>query len=498
MEVQFEKEILNYLEPAVWENQNQELTQEVRLTEDLPDAGRVLGCWAQCILRSKEWRSGGMNAGGGVMVWTLYAPEDGGEVRCVEAWLPFQMKWSFPPTEREGLMCISCSVRSADARVISARKLMLRVCVGALGIAVSGAEAQIPQPGEVPMDVQLLQHTYPVTLPVEAGEKTVQLDEELELSSMAQGDRKILRCMVQPEIREHRIIGDRLVFRGNAKLQLLTVVNGAVRPETMDVPFSAFTDLDHEYDGEASAQIELAMTGLETEMTEDGHLRLKAGIAAQYMIWERKPLTIVEDAYSPRRDIRVQEQILMLPALLDRRMENCTAAAALHQAGGQTLDGICFAENPTQQMLDGEVHLTVPAFAVVLYQDPGGTAQGINQRMEAHVEVKADDGSRCLSCVREIGGVQILGTGENLECRCEIGLELRFLSGQGMTMVTGMELGELRPEDPDRPALILRRSAGERVWDIAKASGSTVDSIRAANDLDGEPAPGRMLLIPVQ
>ena len=56
MDMKFESEEIRFLRPVVWENQRQEQTQEIRLTDDLPDAGRVLGCWGQCILRSKEWR----------------------------------------------------------------------------------------------------------------------------------------------------------------------------------------------------------------------------------------------------------------------------------------------------------------------------------------------------------------------------------------------------------------------------------------------------------
>lgn len=64
-------------------------------------------------------------------------------------------------------------------------------------------------------------------------------------------------------------------------------------------------------------------------------------------------------------------------------------------------------------------------------------------------------------------------------------------------MVTGLELGEQRRLDPNRPSLILRRIGEDRLWDIAKASNSTVEAIRKANGLQEEPAPNQMLLIPV-
>ena len=64
-------------------------------------------------------------------------------------------------------------------------------------------------------------------------------------------------------------------------------------------------------------------------------------------------------------------------------------------------------------------------------------------------------------------------------------------------MVTGLELGELQQPDPNRPSLILRRSGGQSLWELAKTHGSTVEAIRGANRLETEPDETQMLLIPV-
>lgn len=497
MELNFEKELLSFLQFAAWENQNQELTQELRLTDDLPDAGRVLGCWGQSVLRSKEWRSGGMQASGGIMAWVVFAPEDGTQPRCMEAWIPFQAKWNFPAVEREGLMNISCSVCSADARVISARKLMLRFTLGCRGAAVYGAEAEMPKIGEVPPDVQLLEKTYPMTLPVEAGEKGVQMDEELEIAGLQAGS-KLMRCLVHPKIQEQRIIGDRLVFRGIARLQLLLWDGNGLRSEIMEQPFSAFSDLDREYEGELTAQIDLALTSLETELTEDGHLRLKAAIAAQYILWNRKMVTVVEDAFSPRREVRLQEQILMLPALLDHRQEKCRLSGVMHQNAGKWVDGVCQSENPVPEYRDGVLHMGIPGHGWILARDADGVLSGTHVSMTGNISMQKDEDGKILLTVLDASPVQLTSSGADTEAVCEMELDVRCLSGQGISMVTGMELGELREEDQNRPTLVLCRCTGQSLWEMAKLSGSTVDTIRIANGLEAEAEKGRMLLIPVQ
>ena len=93
MEMEFNRIPISYLQKLAGQLRSQEETLEVRLPDGMPDIGRVLGAWGQVIVRGKEWNSNHMAVSCGVMVWVLYKPEDGTEVRSVEAWLPFSMKW---------------------------------------------------------------------------------------------------------------------------------------------------------------------------------------------------------------------------------------------------------------------------------------------------------------------------------------------------------------------------------------------------------------------
>ena len=133
MELQFQKNICKYLNCVVREVQNTELTQEIRLSDGMPDIGRVLASWGQVVLRSKEWRGDTVTVTGGLMVWVLYAPEDGTAPRSVDSWIPFQLKWNLPLVDREGPVRILPILRFVDSRGLSARKMMVRAGGGAMG-----------------------------------------------------------------------------------------------------------------------------------------------------------------------------------------------------------------------------------------------------------------------------------------------------------------------------------------------------------------------------
>ena len=96
MELEFQKTEIPCLHTILRQVQTQEQTQEVRLSDEMPDIGRVLSCWGQVMLRGKEWRTGALSVNGGVMVWVLYAPEDGSAMQCLQTWLPMQIKCDLP------------------------------------------------------------------------------------------------------------------------------------------------------------------------------------------------------------------------------------------------------------------------------------------------------------------------------------------------------------------------------------------------------------------
>ena len=91
MELQWNSMPWTYLKSNVHQVMNQEQTLEVRLSDGMPDIGRVLCAWGQVMVRGKEWRGDDVSVNCGVMAWVLYAPEDGSQAQCVECWIPMDI-----------------------------------------------------------------------------------------------------------------------------------------------------------------------------------------------------------------------------------------------------------------------------------------------------------------------------------------------------------------------------------------------------------------------
>ena len=151
MKVEFPQKSIDYLRCIKSDVRHVEETQELRMPDQMPDVGRILCCWGQVLLRSKEWHDGAMTVSGGVMAWVMYMPEgESGIGQMVQAWLPFQTKWDLPPTKHDGTIRILPLLESVDARTTSARKIIVRANISLLGEAFVQDKVKVCVPDEVP------------------------------------------------------------------------------------------------------------------------------------------------------------------------------------------------------------------------------------------------------------------------------------------------------------------------------------------------------------
>lgn len=498
MEIKFNKVPVHCIRPVLTQVQSCEQTQEVKLPDGLPDIGRILGCWGQVIIRGKEWRRTSMSANGGVMAWVMYVPEDGTQPRVLDAWLPFQTRWELPESVEDGTMTVMPQLTEINGRNVSARKIILRAGVSLLGAAMEDTKQEIATPSDQPEDVQLLVKTYPAELPIEAGERLIQIEENMTLPSDKHAIDKIVCYELIPSVQEQKVLANRLVFRGKCIFRLVYLgEDGAVNQWQYEIPFSDFTELRYDHDTTATAWILPILTALEFDRQEDGQMQLRAGLAAQYTIFDRAVMRIAEDAYSPYRDVELQTELLKLPVLLDRRELEMPVTAHLNENTQQILDHSPRCAHPMLSANENGMCMKLSGQCQLLYRN--GECELATDTVRYGIDIPFDSADNndvqlwpgCL-----IAGDCTQGTSE-ITMRANLPVTAFTFAADAIQMVTGIEIGERKQPNPDRPSLILKRAGQEDLWSLAKKYGSTVDAIMTANHLTEEPAEGEMLLVPV-
>lgn len=498
MDLRFQKMTCQCLNPLFSQVQNTEQTQELRLSDGMPDIGRVLAAWGQPVLRSKEWGTDSVHIGGGIMLWALYAPEDGSEARCVDSWLPFSVKAELPEGIPQGKIRVQLLPRICDARSVSARKLMLRGGASVLVQAFHPEEqtvwnAEKPQEG-----VELRTVCYPLRLRREMGEKAFVMDEELSLPGSAPLPEKLIYYCLGPEITDQKVSGDKAVFRGNGNLHLLyRSEEGQLHSWDFPLTFSQFANLEADYGADARVEGMLCPTSVEVELDTEGHLRLKCGMTVQYLVDDLQMTELVEDAYSPARDLNLQQEILRMPVMLENRTQTLFAQQTIPVNMNLAADTRFLPEYPRVFPAGNGVALEIPGVFQMLYYDENGALQAAAARWEGRQELPAGENTGIWAQPLPTVQPQISLTENGVTLKNELPLSLSAAARQEIPMITAIEAGDQRQLDPNRPSLILCRAGDRGLWDMAKESGSTVEAIRKANGLKEEPAPGQMLLIPI-
>jgi len=446
------------------------------------------------LLRGKQWRSDSVSISGGVKVWVLYEPEDGSQPQCVESWVPFQMNWSIPDADRDGVVLACPMPPVVDARMLSDRKLMVRTNIRMQACAMVSNQMDLYTPEEMPSDVQTLQNNYPMLLPVEAGEKAFELEETISLPMSEQPLENVLRYTLEPVLAEYKLVADKLVLRGAVRLQMLYMgTDERLHSWNTELPFSQYTQLEDSYESGAQVMICFGTTDLEMEKGEDGALILKAGIVAQYIIYDQKQIPVVEDMYSPNRTVRLTVGQLRLPAVLDMQDAVFHPEASSKNTPIGIMDAVFLPDVPNMQMADDQRNTGLGGTFLLLETDDEGKLQTEAAHWEDHWTIAASADTDTKIMVLNIEPIQSMGD----TVRTELRIKALTTMQQPINVVTGAEIGEATEPDPNRPSLILCRIGEESLWELAKRTGSTVEKIRKLNGLDKEPPLGQMLLIPV-
>lgn len=488
--MEFSKSVIPCLRQFLCQTGNHEVTQELRLGEEMPDAGKVLGCWGQLLARGKQWRDRSVSFTGGCTVWVLYEPEDHSQPYMVEGYVPVQLQWDLPEQKENGDICVALRFAGLDARIVTPRKLMLRANIG------SQVRVYVPDQVEsyswknVPEDVQLLEKTYPVTLLRYAGEKIASPEEQFSLPSA----RKILCCCMNPKVTESRLSGGRLLIKGVGKLQLLCQgQDEKLFTADFDLPFSQLADVDPEFIEQGMADVVVCTTALEPELMEDGQLRVRADLVCQYGVYQRKELSYVEDAYSTLHDLSPVKEQLRLPVLLDQSRELVSAEINWEEDNADVVNSRLLTGFPQLRHQEDGMVMEMTGICQVLYYDRDGNLHSSNLPWTNTIPLAASDNCRICTSVTD-GDAPCVKHGSvtaNLE------LQELCMVGDEKTVVTGFQIGDEKRPDPTRPTLILRRAGNRDLWELAKAYGSTVDAIVNVNGLTDGPMEDAFLLIPV-
>ena len=500
MELLFETKSSEFLREAYYGTISQEETGETIVPDSYPDVGQILHAFGSVVLRGKDSRSGSVSLSGGIHGGVLYQPEDGSAPRALHLYMPFTVRMEHPALTERGLCDVDCRIRSADARMLNSRKVLLRVSLCGSAVCYEPAEEEQCR-WEGCEDLQLRTASYPVVRTLEYAEKPFPMTEEAELPAGRAPMAELVRYQADVDVQESRLLGSRGVFKGNVQLKLLyRTEEEELVSWSCQLPFSQYAEFEREYDGEEELETHIALTDLSVEDANGQGKRLLINLQmlAQCIVSGAETVEIAEDAYSLHHDFVPQWREVELEGRLDRQVQQENLRAQIQAPVQSVVDTQVYLGDPVAEREGENLVVTVPAMANVLYLDHDGQLQGTTVRMETSCQTAAAETCACRAAVRPAGEAFAVPSGEGLEVRCAVAVTMDTRSSQTFRSLSGGQMSDEPVPTADRPSVILRAvGPQDTLWSLAKACCSTTDAICAANGISEGPLPEGMLLIPV-
>ena len=161
------------------------------------------------------------------------------------------------------------------------------------------------------------------------------------------------------------------------------------------------------------------------------------------------------------------------------------------------MDCVFYPDHPQYRRDADVVNAELHGLLYMLYYDSNGEIQCTPVKTECVYSVAADQNCSMRFWIKPSGKAQDTVSGGVVNGCGSVLLGMRSESKQGLAFVSGLDIDESSNESAQRPGLVLRRVNGHSLWELAKATGSTVEAIKMANHIENEPDRKQLLLIPV-
>ncbi len=482
-----------------------EETLEMIVPDACPDILRIVETDGKAVLVSKTCQDGRVEVSGTIQACVLYVPDGESGVRHLDVTIPFTCAADGREIGPGCKAVAAARLCRADTRAINPRKVLVRAeaAVDVTVFAAREAElcAQVAGAGE--NRVEQLVETQEVYLTACVQEKPFTITERMTLSAGKPAAVELLKSRIRLCCGESKIIGSRLIFKGSATVSLLyRGEDDGVYAAGMEMPFSQILEVLGVSE-EADCDLTLALTGANCRLAADGEGRavdIEMEAMAQAVVREIRSVNVLADAYSTSQPLEAERETCSMDGRQDRGVRGQTVREVWETpAAVREVVDCRLALNQVSQSREGErLVLTAQVELQLLAADEDGGLYAIRHTVAVPCPVEIPEGCRCFCRCETVGDVYATPAAGGVEARFGLDFQICALSRRQITALTGLKPGEAPAEDGERPSLVLRMfEGGERLWDVAKAYGTTIADIISANELeDAGDAAGKLLLIP--
>lgn len=479
----------------------QEETLETIVPDASPDILRLIDTQGKILLKGKAAADGRAALTGTARLAVLYLP-DGGTGPCrLEVQIPVSVAVE-DQNIKTGCQIIAIPrVTGADTRTMNPRKVVTRVEI-AVDVKVFQASAAALCTGISAVDgtvEQLTQVHRPMCIAA-VQEKQVSFEDDLNIPAGRPAAEELVNSRVELSCQESKIIGNKLIFKGEAAVQLLyRPVGGGLDTADFTLPFSQITEVAGVGE-DGGCSVDVILSGAEFVLGGDGRtVSASLSMLAQAVVREERSVELLDDTYSTCCTVRAERVPYQYRVCHSEGVGRQTVREII-ETGMQiktVVDSRCAVGRLTQTREGEELRMTAQVGVTAVCVTEDGEYCAVSRGLEVGCAVEMPEDCACsFSC--QCGNLIATPTADGVEVRFPLDFPYRALKDAHAMVVRDVSVENDANDDGEHPSIVLRvTEEGERLWDVAKRYGTTIGDIVKANDLASEqPAGGTLLLIP--
>lgn len=488
----------------------QSLDADINLPDYCPEIQRILNCSVIPNVTSVQNNSGRITADAVATVRILYVGENG-KNGSYEQNYPIQKFVESGKVTSDCAIDVRIKTDYANCRAVNPRRVDIRAMMTFVFRAVNKREETVLCSADG-AGIQTVTEDNTVASLCGLSERAFSLSEVIELINEKPPVSQIINasaCAVSDEI---KIINNKALVKGNCNVKIYYIGDDSSAIESIEhsMPISQIIEAEG-LNESCKPSIRLNICSCETVPKADssGNMRLidlNVRISAFTAAFEEIPVSLISDAYST--EYRVENthkniELLSYNESFDTSFTNKVVLESIGVSVDCVMGVWCSDINYSFVSKEEKCSINGTYQANILYKDSDNQTGIIRKPVDFDFQVRMRENADRICC---FGSVQIMScscavTGDSrLELKTELCASGIILSCSMKKYVSDIVLSSDNNIKNENCALtIYFCDKNEALWDIARKYNTTVDAIKAENEIESDTVENKcMLLIPVK
>lgn len=508
MDLSVKRDTVRIHEPVFENTADHPIESDVMLPDYCPDIARILKTEAKAVVDTKTLEGDRLNVDGTLNVKIIYIPDNSSSIRCFTYESAYNHSFDIGDVCQNAMTQVKVKIDYANCRPIGPRRMQIKASISVYAKIWCEKEEEFISDCEDDR-VEMLRRQIKANNLIGMTEKPFKVEDELEVGYGKPAVASIIRTDATAVVQDYKVISNKIITKGELLLHTLYSPDMSDNKlETMDhtLALSQIIDLE-DVDEDSICSVNFAVLDLKMEAVADGDgenrkLSVDATINAQASASQMKDFSVISDAYSPVYEMDIKMEPMGIEYVSDIIKSSETVRLSVDTDGTLASITDCTAKpeitgvkaNGKNLVISGNMNVSAMA------SDDMGGPVCIDKAQPFTLTEEMREPCESMRCDPEI---IVLSTAFSLnagqiELRTDCLVSAVVYGTSNENVASEMMLDETRPKENKQKTLTLYfADKGEGLWDIAKRYNTSMDAIRAENNLEVDTLPERsMLLIP--